>query len=211
MPFFIVTHVDKGSEIIEREISFWDQWFKGVERNYFSSCSPPYSTKEEAIEKMGGVHSCKICNMYINVASSQGKELLEKRLCWNCNFWLERADNLDTEINRVAAKLQRKTFTPGKPPTRSVIIEGFTYSIGPEPETIVGVRACPQVLGFGGREFRIKFFGVNSPEAGQVVVTHNLWAGGKVPERFIHLFPDNAIFLDEHKWVEDSNGVRSMT
>lgn len=45
-------------------------------------------------------------------------------------------------------------------------------------------------LGFGGREFRIK-----NLHTGKVIVTHNLWSNGTVPEHFRDLLPDTHICL----------------
>ena len=46
-----------------------------------------------------------------------------------------------------------------------------------------------KILGYGGREFSIK------KKDGTVISTNNLWRGGKIPERFKNLFPDNADFI----------------
>lgn len=43
--------------------------------------------------------------------------------------------------------------------------------------------------GHGGTEFRIRYFD------GRVVVTHNLWNQGKIPQKYRQCMPDNAEFL----------------
>lgn len=45
--------------------------------------------------------------------------------------------------------------------------------------------------GFAGREFIIKKFNSN-----ELIVTHNLWYRGKVPDKFLDKFPDDAEFIE---------------
>lgn len=69
-----------------------------------------------------------------------------------------------------------------KDDTRTARIEGTHYRVGDE-----GVRGLFQ--GFGGAKFVIKF------NDGREVTTTNLWAQGKIPQRFKDRLPDNATFV----------------
>ena len=44
--------------------------------------------------------------------------------------------------------------------------------------------------GMGGAKFRIRF------NDGREVVCDNLWHQGTIPEHLLHMFPDNAVFID---------------
>lgn len=63
------------------------------------------------------------------------------------------------------------------------IVGGYHYVISPDRQTGLGT------LGHGGARFDIQF------HDGREVVTHNLWAQGKVPARFRDRLPDNAVFV----------------
>jgi hypothetical protein len=64
------------------------------------------------------------------------------------------------------------------------VIDGFLYTIGREPKP----NSYRNDLGMGGRRFDIEFFD------GRRVMTHNLWAGGLIPERFRDRIPNTARF-----------------
>lgn len=66
---------------------------------------------------------------------------------------------------------------------RQVIIDGAHYMIGQEDSK--GFR------GLGGEKFFIKF------HDGRTQCSTNLWQQGEIPERFRHLLPDNAVFVEE--------------
>lgn len=70
----------------------------------------------------------------------------------------------------------------------STRIDNYHYLIGTEPERPGSLH------GFGGREFTIIF------NDGKVVVTHNLWSQGEIPERFRDRLPNNAKFSQEEQW-----------
>lgn len=77
-------------------------------------------------------------------------------------------------------------------PKDGVIIAGRHYTIGPEPK-----KGQPtSFLGMAGREFHIR------RNTGEVIVTHNLWSQGEIPERFRDRFPDNAEFLNGAGFVK---------
>ena len=67
---------------------------------------------------------------------------------------------------------------------QELVIDNYCYSIGSEPKP--GERRS--FLGMGGRRFDIEFFD------GRKVTTHNLWAGGLIPERFRARIPNTAKF-----------------
>lgn len=69
---------------------------------------------------------------------------------------------------------------------QGLVIDGYLYSVGAEP----GPRADRSFLGMGGRRFDVELFD------GRQFTTHNLWAGGQIPERFRERIPDTARFLD---------------
>lgn len=62
-----------------------------------------------------------------------------------------------------------------------VIVDGEVYQIGSDDDS-------PR--GFGGRHWAIRF------NDGYYVETNSLWHRGKLPERLIPDFPDNAIFVE---------------
>jgi hypothetical protein len=64
-----------------------------------------------------------------------------------------------------------------------VRIGGHHYVISPDPTD----HRPGQGDGHGGREFHIRLFGQD-----KVIVTHNMWAQGKIPEEYRAILPDNA-------------------
>ena len=108
-------------------------------------------------------YKCKICGKteesshWIN-----GKEMLEKEHCFECNYWLSLHE--DDITNRKDHKY--------------VITNGVHYVIEPEDSTDF-------FRGFGGAKVKIKFFD------GTEVLSTNLWYQGVIPERFRDIMPDN--------------------
>lgn len=104
---------------------------------------------------------CPVCSGQHNGGSytgSEAKTAIELGSCWNCGFWENRAR--------------------GK---NDVVIDGYTYSIGPENST-------SKFRGMAGRKFIIEFLD------GRTVTTTNLWAGGEVPKYFRSRIPNTAKF-----------------
>lgn len=64
------------------------------------------------------------------------------------------------------------------------VVDGWHYTY--EPDDPPGKR---RFSGFGGRRHNIRF-----PD-GRVVVSHNVWTQGKIPDRFRDRLPDSATFL----------------
>lgn len=94
--------------------------------------------------------------------------MLERRLCWNCNYWRDFAE-------RLAKKHRQMT-----------IIEGHVY--GP------GDRTSGSFRGMAGRRFDIEYI-EPSIYAGQRITTFDLWSGSTLPEDLQAKYPDTAIFL----------------
>lgn len=67
----------------------------------------------------------------------------------------------------------------------AIIIDGACYHIGEEPEDLKNYQGF---LGFDGSEFKIRKFGSD-----EIIVTHNLWHQGDLPEDFKR--DDNAEFI----------------
>lgn len=80
--------------------------------------------------------------------------------CFDCSFWL------------------KKTILSDEDEARRVIAEGEHYMIALETNCMF--------KGFGGRQFRIRFFD------GREIETSNLWHQGNIPAGFRALLPDNA-------------------
>lgn len=67
-------------------------------------------------------------------------------------------------------------------PEKVAVIDGVIYTIGDREEP-------GDFNGYAGRRFCIQF------DDGRVVETCDLWCGGKIKERFLDRFPDNAVFV----------------
>ena len=88
--------------------------------------------------------------------------------CFTCYFWYKRY-------------LRHIAF-----PNQSFIVDGTAYMVCEEPKEGERGWGC----GFGGSEFRIKPFGSD-----EVIISHNVWCQGDVPDNFKDLLPDNASFI----------------
>lgn len=64
------------------------------------------------------------------------------------------------------------------------IVNGHRYTISPDPP-----RGYQGFVGHGGAEFCIQF------HDGRKVVSHNLWAQGRIPRHFHDRLPNNAAFV----------------
>lgn len=94
--------------------------------------------------------------------------LLERRLCFNCNYYVDLAEELE------------------KTHTHKTIIEGCLYTPGNRTEG--------SFRGMAGRRFDIEYI-EPSIYAGQRITTFDLWAGGTLPKEMRERFPDTAKFL----------------
>lgn len=75
------------------------------------------------------------------------------------------------------------------------VINGRIYSVG-------DVKKPPNSphSGMAGRRFDIEYFD------GRTVTTHDLWAGGEVPDKYRDLIPDTARFLGGAGFVKIGDG-----
>lgn len=104
-------------------------------------------------------------NTYSEPSYSQ---MMERRLCWHCNFWLEEEKRYEKEHRKMT------------------IIDGHVY--GP------GNRTTGPMRGMAGRRFDIEYI-EPSIYAGQRVTTFDLWSGSTMPDHLRARFPDTARFL----------------
>lgn len=108
--------------------------------------------------------SCKECKQrgeLSNWAESYQKVLKERELCFDCNLWAEKIEEIE----------HGKTF---------YITDKFDcYSLGPEPSEASWKRNKGG-LGFGGSRFEFELHADREHH----IVSHNVWYGGVVPEHF---------------------------
>lgn len=98
----------------------------------WSSISCGYTTVEELKEKAGiPDEPCSVCGSIYTTSSSLKKQMLERKMCFRCNFWQDIVNRQDDACVRIG---------------------GTHYVIGKE----TGDRA--DFRGFGGRKFKIRFF-----------------------------------------------------
>jgi len=95
-------------------------------------------------------------------------DMLERRLCYNCNYWRNFEKKLEHEH------------------TKMTIIDGHVY--GP------GNRTSGSFRGMAGRRFDIEYI-QPSAFAGKRITTFDLWSGSTLPERLRQKFADTARFL----------------
>lgn len=120
--------------------------------------------------------NCRLCGGEVRQSYYQDvqTEMNSRQLCFDCNFWQEKADCANDPA--------------------SVRINGVQYFIGKE---VLPTDPDKWWRGFGGRRFVVAF------SDGRVVETTNLWCSGDIPEHFREKLPDNACFADRNlQWVE---------
>lgn len=95
--------------------------------------------------------------------------MLNRRLCWNCNYWVDEEEKLKRDYSRMT------------------IIGGRIY--GPGSKTSGNFR------GMAGRRFDIEY---TEPSifAGKRITTLDLWAGSTIPDDMREKYPDTAKFLN---------------
>ena len=119
--------------------------------------------------KLPDCFTCQHCGKEERVGRwSHGAELREKRLCFNCDFYLSWRDE--------AAGRSGDMF----------VAEGTLYAALEEPDGAHG-----RTLGCGGRSFRIDYL-----DGRPARITRNLWTQGAVPDEFKELFPDTAVLTE---------------
>jgi hypothetical protein len=156
-----------GHWFIHRERDDWWQVRK-VDADGGTS-SHNFRTEEAARAKYAEWEAngrCRECGdvLAADFAESTRNKILAAKLCHSCLFWTQHAGQIDD-------------------PTH-VIVDGRHYVILPDKP-----RGYGGFLGFGGAEFRIRFYD------GREVTSHNLWTQGNIPDRFRGRIPDNAEFV----------------
>ena len=130
---------------------------------------------------MPKIIKCKICGKEEDVSHwTNTDEMIKHQMCFHCNFWREKKEIDENSDYHTWA-----------------MINGTHYYLNPHTDHYF--------KGFGGRKFRIRF------NDGFETVCDNLWCQGEPPEGYWReQFPDNATFVDELKWVEDSEGTKYL-
>lgn len=134
----------------------------------WSSLGVAYNTKEELIigEQLLD-KPCPKCGGVIKLrwAEPYPALLKEKGICFHCEFWESKIPSLSNP--------------------RRIIVDGECY--WRDDDAPAGTRGF---LGFGGAEFKIKRF--DTPE---IIISHNMWGQGPIPDRWRDIFKDNAEFV----------------
>lgn len=113
---------------------------------------------------------CKICGKEFQKSQwYKPYNLICSNKCFSENFWREIEQEHIDKNNRI-------------------IINGNCYIDGGAKD-----KNYRGFLGFGGREFIIKFFD------GRELTTNNLWDNGIIPENHRVILKDNAEFLNSKK------------
>ena len=97
-----------------------------------------------------------------------GQQMIDRQLCFHCNYWEEMANELRANEN-----------------PRRIIIGHHIYMDAGYSKDARGL------LGFGGHEFRYRRVGSD-----EVVLTNNLWSGDVLPPEHWAEFPDTAEFVN---------------
>jgi len=117
--------------------------------------------------------ACTMCGKTDNLdrwSLDRIREIMEEQhVCFKCANWLWQHELDQTDPSRAG---------------RFAVIDGKHYVLAPHTDL-----NWPR--GMAGAKFKIRF------NDGREVVCDNLWHQGTVPERFRHLFPDNAEFVRE--------------
>lgn len=107
--------------------------------------------------------------------------MLERRLCYTCNYWRD-----------FAAQLEREHV-------EMTIIDGHVY--GP------GNRTSGSFRGMAGRRFDIEYI-EPSIHAGKRITTFDLWSGSTLPDHLRQRFSDTARFLGGAEKVEMDGTIK---
>lgn len=125
-------------------------------------------------------YTCSECGD-IKASDSYGGNELRNRLrseqiCFGCDFWRQRYVEYQKNWDN--------------PKSRMTIIDGHWYSPGDG-------SPGQQGLGMAGRKFNIEY--IDGPHKGKRITTHDLWAGGMFPAKYLDLIKDNARFIQASK------------
>lgn len=160
--YHLVKYKGKGEQIVFEE--------RSNIKNNFSSLSAGFETVYELrLHEKILDDNCKLCNGLIssNYVTEVRQQLIERNLCFNCNFWHDKLIKYESNDPRV------------------FVIEGVMYYRSND-EIDRG-----QFRGHGGRGFKIQ----KLDDEDEIIVTNNLWCNGDVPEHFKDKIKDNAKFI----------------
>jgi hypothetical protein len=167
------------SHTIEAEIKPWslkDKLQEGITSAEYPFKQDPH--KSEFKQCLNYQH----CGWYVGCGKdSSGNPVpgyqVKEGLCTNCNHWEELVEKIDD------------------PEIYSIRIEGQHY----QTHKNYLFRRPGKYNGFGGRKFVIKIHPKDTEPYtdGTLIVTHDLWTQGTIPEHFKDRLFDNAEFLNE--------------
>ena len=104
-------------------------------------------------------------------APPTGQQMIDRQLCFHCNYWEEMANELRTNKN-----------------PRRIIVDHHIYM---DAGYSKDAQWYQRHLGFGGREFRYRRVGSD-----EVILTNNMWSNGVLPPEYWAEFPDTAEFVN---------------
>ncbi len=128
-------------------------------------------------EKTGTSYECSECHSFIYDQMMNGAVMMERKLCFSCNYWFEWAHLLPDELTTLLNGEDHK-----REAERCVRVNGKHYYYHDD-------EPGAAFQGHGGAKFTIKF------NDGRQVITKNLWAQGTIPAHFRDRLPDNAQFI----------------
>lgn len=134
----------------------------------WTSCSGGFDTIE-ALKEHNEIpdYKCSKCGGEVTLHYNNKAELEAHKMCFSCNHFRGQYEAMKTNPNKH-------------------VIDGVIYTIYPD---------APNSLfkGYGGREFKIKpIIG-----DGKIIITHNLWCQGEVPQAWKANLQNTAEFVKE--------------
>jgi hypothetical protein len=196
--FYIVGYEHAGSDIIESDTDPRDRMLRGDHNGPYNSARGTFDTFDEALKALGCDIRCKECGFRIDSNYGGKEKMLERQLCFTCNYWLEALARYEPHRDNSAVDKVLQFFrVPSFHDKNMVVAGGAVYHIGRE-------STHRDDRGFGGRKFVIEFLD------GRIITSTNLWGGGEIPKRWLNRFPDNAKFVNGEHWVTMADGTKCM-
>lgn len=138
------------------QFKYRDKWYNRI--------SIHYKTKGELLQgEKVLAEPCRECGGLVGTNYSGNEKMIERNLCFNCNFWTDILLDYNNE-------------------RRYVVKSGMYYREDDAPHDYF--------QGFGGREFKIQRHGQSD-----IIITHNLWFNGEIPNKFLDRLKNNADFI----------------